>query len=146
MLRSALSRLASPATSAISKRSTSVGWLWKQHHPELPPAEFDKHYVDFFNRTDLDGWMVRKAMTDLQNADVIPEPKIIEAALRACRRVDDHALAVRFLEAIKIKCGPQWMVDKVYPWIIQVWPIVARGLVTEVPSGSDSGTSRAFKV
>ena len=38
----------------------------------------------------------------MQGHDLVPEPKIIIAALRACRRVNDYALAVRLLEAIKV--------------------------------------------
>lgn len=86
---------------------------------EEDPEAFDQKFLDFFNRTDLDGWLVRKGMADLQGSDVIPEPKIIAAALRACRRINDYALAVRFLEAVKLKCGPKKMVDAIYPWLIQ---------------------------
>lgn len=34
--------------------------------------------------------------------DLVPEPKILEAALRACRRLDDLASAIRILEAVKV--------------------------------------------
>ncbi|KAK9498111.1 hypothetical protein O3M35_003990 [Rhynocoris fuscipes] len=56
-------------------------------------------------------------MNDLSGMDLIPEPKVIEAALRACRRVNDYALCVRYLEAIKSKCGPK--VNTIYPYLIQ---------------------------
>lgn len=49
--------------------------------------------------------------------DLVPEPKIITAALKACRRVNDYALAVRFIEAVKEKCGPK--ASEIYPYIIQ---------------------------
>lgn len=49
--------------------------------------------------------------------DLVPEPKIICAALKACRRLNDYALAVRFLESIKDKAGPQ--ANVIYPYIIQ---------------------------
>lgn len=49
--------------------------------------------------------------------DLIPEPKIIEAAFRAARRLNDHSICVRYLEAIKWKA---YIHDKdIYPWIIQ---------------------------
>jgi len=41
-------------------------------------------------------------VNDLQGYDLVPEPKIVIAALKACRRVNDYALAVRFLEALKV--------------------------------------------
>lgn len=34
--------------------------------------------------------------------DLVPEPKIIDAALRACRRLNDFATAVRILEVVKV--------------------------------------------
>ncbi len=37
-----------------------------------------------------------------QGEDMIPEPSTISNALRACRRVNDYALAVRYLEALKV--------------------------------------------
>lgn len=63
-------------------------------------------------------------MTELQNYDVIPEPKIVAAALRACRRVNDFALSVRFLESIKIKCGTKKNVETIYPYILQEVSVV----------------------
>lgn len=56
-------------------------------------------------------------LTALHQHDIIPEPKIIESALRACRRVNDYALAVRFLETLRLKCGKK--VKEIYPWLIQ---------------------------
>jgi cytochrome c oxidase subunit 5a len=49
--------------------------------------------------------------------DSFPEPKIVIAALEACRRVNDHSLAVRYLEALKWKAGSDAKV--IYPWLIQ---------------------------
>lgn len=49
--------------------------------------------------------MLRKRLNDLTNMDLIPEPKIIVAALNACRRLNDFAMAIRYLEALYIKCG-----------------------------------------
>jgi cytochrome c oxidase subunit 5a len=48
---------------------------------------------------------------------LVPEPKILTAALKACRRVNDYALAVRILEAVKDKCGGR--VNEIYPYLIQ---------------------------
>lgn len=56
-------------------------------------------------------------MNDLCGMDLVPEPKIIVAALKACRRVNDYALAVRFIEAVKDKCGNR--VNEIYPYVIQ---------------------------
>jgi len=71
-------------------------------HTQETDEEFDIRYERFFSRPDIDGWEVRKAMNDLQGYDLVPEPKIVIAAMKACRRVNDYALAVRFLEAVKV--------------------------------------------
>lgn len=90
--------------------------LMSQHSTETD-EEFDRRYEAYFNRQDIDGWEIRKAMNDLAGMDLVPEPKIISAALRACRRVSDFALAVRFLEAVQSKCGGR--VKEIYPYILQ---------------------------
>lgn len=56
-------------------------------------------------------------MNDLLGLDFVPEPPMIVAVLNACRRVNDYAIAVRFLEGVKDKCGGR--VLEIYPWIIQ---------------------------
>ncbi|KAH1006774.1 hypothetical protein HUJ05_007477 [Dendroctonus ponderosae] len=81
-------------------------------------------YECIFGRDDADGWDVRQAMNDLGGYDSVPEPRIIIAALHACRRLNDYALAVRFLEMVKYKCGPK--LNEIYPYIVQeVGPTVA---------------------
>ena len=57
--------------------------------------EFDRKYVEYFNRPDIDGWEIRKGMADLVAMDLVPEPEIVAAALRACRRVNDFSLTTR---------------------------------------------------
>ena len=56
-------------------------------------------------------------MNDLSGMDLIPEPKIIIAAMKACRRLNDYSLAVRFIEAIRFKCGKK---TEIYDYVIQV--------------------------
>ncbi len=70
---------------------------------EETDAEFDARYEAFFNRKDIDGWEIRKAMHDLNGMDLVPEPAIVAAALRACRRINDYSLTTRILEVVKIK-------------------------------------------
>ncbi|KAJ3636872.1 hypothetical protein MTP99_000376 [Tenebrio molitor] len=74
-------------------------------------------YECFFNREDIDGWDIRQGMNDLLGYDAVPEPPVIIAALHACRRMNDYAMTVRFLEAVKNKCGNQ--VNQIYPYIVQ---------------------------
>lgn len=87
------------------------------HNNTETDEELDARYEEYFNRPDIDGWEIRKAMNDLCGLDLVPDPKIICAALRACRRVNDYSLGVRFLEAVKLKCGSK--VNEIYPYVIQ---------------------------
>ena len=80
-------------------------------------AEFDQRYVDYFNRADIDGWEIRKGMADLVAMDLVPEPEIVAAALRACRRVNDFSLTTRILEVVRIKCGDKEA--EFWPYILQ---------------------------
>uniref|UniRef100_A0A8R1HXC8 Cytochrome c oxidase subunit 5A, mitochondrial n=1 Tax=Caenorhabditis japonica TaxID=281687 RepID=A0A8R1HXC8_CAEJA len=105
-------------TTPVSGHSDDIMEKW-------PADKFDKHFIDYLSRPEIDGWEVRKAFTELHDYDVIPDPKVVEAGLRACRRVNDFALAVRFLEAIKIKCGTQKNRDTIYAYIVkQVEPVL----------------------
>ncbi|XP_050314525.1 cytochrome c oxidase subunit 5A, mitochondrial-like [Anthonomus grandis grandis] len=80
-------------------------------------AQFDQRYQNFFNQPDIDGWDVRRGITELLGHDLVPEPKITISILQACRRVNDLALAIRVLEAVKDKCGGN--VKEIYPWYMQ---------------------------
>ncbi|XP_036601915.1 cytochrome c oxidase subunit 5A, mitochondrial-like [Trichosurus vulpecula] len=101
---------ASPAASAIqSVRCYS-------HGSHETGEEFDARWVTYFSKPDLDAWELRKGMNTLVGYDLVPEPKIIDAALRACRRLNDFASAVRILEVVKDKAGPH---KEIYPYIIQ---------------------------
>jgi len=80
-------------------------------------AEFDQRYVNYFDRADIDGWEIRKGMADLCAMDLVPEPVIVAAALRACRRVNDYSLTTRILETIKVKCGDKE--SEIWPYVKQ---------------------------
>ena len=81
-------------------------------------AEFDARYEAFFNRPDIDGWEIRKAMGDLAGMDLVPEPTIVAAALRACRRINDYSLTTRILEVVKMKCA--YNEKELWPYMMQV--------------------------
>ncbi|XP_030764276.1 cytochrome c oxidase subunit 5A, mitochondrial-like [Sitophilus oryzae] len=99
----------------ISRNIATSQKLASSHSTETD-EQFDQRYENFFNQKDIDGWDIRRGVTDLWGHDLVPEPKILIAALKACRRVNDFALSVRILEAVKDKCGGR---PDIYPWIIQ---------------------------
>jgi len=53
-------------------------------------------------------FMFPKGMNTLIGYDLVPEAKILDSALRACRRLDDLASAVRILEAVKVRLLCAW--------------------------------------
>jgi len=79
--------------------------------------DFDCQYIAYFNRPDIDGWEIRKGMADLAAMDLVPEPQIVAAALRACRRINDFSLTTRILEVVKIKCGDKE--TQIWPYMLQ---------------------------
>ncbi|GLH01338.1 hypothetical protein R5R35_006995 [Gryllus longicercus] len=120
MFRSAVCRINTVVkgiTIQSAARPLTASQRCMSKHSTETDQEFDQRYETFFNRPDIDGWEIRKAMNDLCGMDLVPEPKIINAALKACRRVSDFALAVRFLEAVKDRCGAK--VKEIYPYILQ---------------------------
>lgn len=118
MLRAAAGRLVGLARGTMGvSRLSAVGAMRHSSHSTESDAEFDARYVAYFNRKDIDGWECRKAMNDLIGMDLVPEPAIIIAGLEACRRLNDYALALRWIEAVKNSCGPH--VNEIYPYLLQ---------------------------
>ena len=69
---------------------------------EETDEQFDARWEAYFNRPEIDDWELRRGLNELHGHDLVPEPKIVAAALRACRRLNDTAMAVRILEAVKV--------------------------------------------
>lgn len=103
-----------PALTSKNQLSTSARLMSRKEETD---EEFDARYEAFFNHPEIDGWQIRRGLNDLHGHDCVPEPPIIIAALKACRRVNDIALAIRALEAIKFKCGPYE--KEFWPYITQ---------------------------
>ena len=55
-------------------------------------------------------------MNELYGHDLVPEPKIVSAALKACRRLNDFAMTVRIFEMVKDKSGGN---QEIYSYIMQ---------------------------
>merc|ERR1712224_405648 len=79
-------------------------------------AEFDARWEAYFKRDDIDDWELRHGLNKLYGEDLVPEPKIINAALHACRRLNDFPTTVRLFEMIKDKSGGDM---EIYNYIIQ---------------------------
>ncbi|CAF4118415.1 unnamed protein product [Rotaria sp. Silwood2] len=86
-------------------------------HNKETDEEFDQRWKAYFERPNIDGWDIRQGINHMNRLDLIPEPEIISACLQACRRVNDHSLAVRYLEAIRYKSNA--VSNQVWPWVLQ---------------------------
>lgn len=117
MLRAAAGQLSQVIRGSFGvSRIVAVQAVRHSSHSTETDAEFDARYEAYFNRADIDGWEARKAMNDLLGMDLVPEPKIVAAGLKACRRLNDYALAIRWLEGVKDSCGPH--VSTIWPYIV----------------------------
>jgi len=124
------------AVRSTAFRPSVVAARQKHDHHETD-EEFDARYVKYLSKPDIDGWEVRKAMNDLQGHDCVPEPKIVIAAMKACRKINDYALAARYLEAVKDKCGPK--VKDIWPYMLkEISPTLKElGILTPEEMGYD---------
>ncbi|KAK1789804.1 hypothetical protein P4O66_015684 [Electrophorus voltai] len=105
MFRAALRLSVSGVRSLTRSRpqcTAPLGSRCYSHGSQETDEEFDARWITYFNKPDIDAWELRKGMNTLIGYDLVPEPKILEAALRACRRLNDLASAVRILEAVKV--------------------------------------------
>ncbi|KAM3186256.1 hypothetical protein ACTXT7_004713 [Hymenolepis weldensis] len=83
---------------------------------EEPYAEFKARFTKAFERPDLDGWWMRRYLQDLHTEDIIPEPDIVRSIYRACRKLNDLALAIRYTESLRHKCDIK---PELFPWLMQ---------------------------
>jgi cytochrome c oxidase subunit 5a len=78
-------------------------------------------------------------MSDLAGMDLVPEPAIVNSALRACRRLNDSALAIRTLEVVKAKCAPNekelwaYMLQEIKPTCDELGILTPEELGYDVP-------------
>merc|ERR1711928_65944 len=108
------------AANAVQKNTSNIlrgtGARTMSHGPVESDAEFDARYEAYFNRPDIDGWEYRKGFGDLAGLDLVPEPAIVAAALRACRRVNDYSLTTRILEVTHFKAVHN---KDIWPYMVQ---------------------------
>uniref|UniRef100_A0A915JHL3 Cytochrome c oxidase subunit 5A, mitochondrial n=1 Tax=Romanomermis culicivorax TaxID=13658 RepID=A0A915JHL3_ROMCU len=117
MLRAFSSKLVSKSGKSLLNNASVSGVRFLHDDKVETPEEFNWRFINFFDNPEIDGWFIRKGLGELQREDVIPEPAIICAAFRACRRVNDLALAIRCMESIRVKCGPKR--SEIWPYLMQ---------------------------
>ena len=81
--------------SAILLRSASG-------HAQESFESFSERYVKFFQEAE-DLFEVQRGLNNCFAHDLVPSTSVVEAALRAARRVNDYATAVRVFEGVREK-------------------------------------------
>jgi len=105
MLATTLRSAARPSL-ALAARVTAPTTIHLRHsssaHSQETFESFSARYTAFFSAAQ-DLFEVQRGLNNCFAHDLVPSPGVIEAALRAARRVDDYATAVRVFEGIKEK-------------------------------------------
>ncbi|KAI9255206.1 cytochrome c oxidase, subunit VA/VI [Phascolomyces articulosus] len=76
--------------------------MYSSAHEEESFESFTERYVKFFDGVE-DLFELQRGLNNAFAYDLVPAPSVIESALRASRRVNDYATAVRIFEGIKEK-------------------------------------------
>ncbi|KAI5867314.1 putative cytochrome c oxidase polypeptide VI mitochondrial precursor [Durotheca rogersii] len=82
--------------------STSVACNSAAAHHEETFEEFTARYESEFEKVQ-DVFELQRNLNNAFAYDLVPSPSVVEAALRAARRVNDFPTAVRIFEGIKAK-------------------------------------------
>ena len=71
-------------------------------HAQETFEAFTTRYVSFFQSVQ-DLFELQRGLNNCFAHDLVPAPEVVEAALRAARRVNDYSTAVRIFEGVKEK-------------------------------------------
>lgn len=71
-------------------------------HEQESFETFNERYVNFFQSAQ-DLFEVQRGLNNCFAHDLVPSPAVVEAALRAARRVNDYSTAVRIFEGVREK-------------------------------------------
>ena len=98
LLASALRARPAAAPARIAPKFTRMS-----SGPEQETFEsFTERYVNFFQSAE-DLFEVQRGLNNCFAHDLVPAPAVVEAAVRAARRVNDFATAVRVFEGVREK-------------------------------------------
>jgi cytochrome c oxidase subunit 5a len=95
VLRARAAALPRTATPVFARYASSA-------HGQETFEQFTERYVSFFGAAE-DLFEVQRGLNNCFSHDLVPAPSVVEAALRAARRVNDYATAVRVFQGISEK-------------------------------------------
>ncbi|KAF8886435.1 COX5A, subunit VA of cytochrome c oxidase [Gymnopilus junonius] len=102
IVSSVLRTAARPSVVARGARAVPFAARASSSHAEETFESFTERYVNFF-KTAEDLFEVQRGLNNCFAHDLVPAPSVVEAAVRAARRVNDYATAVRVFEGVKEK-------------------------------------------
>lgn len=92
-----------PARQQLVTKSFNIAAIRNySEHQEETFEEFSTRYEKEFDEA-YDLFEVQRVLNNCFSYDMVPSPSVVEHALRACRRVNDYATAVRVFEGLKFK-------------------------------------------
>jgi cytochrome c oxidase subunit 5a len=95
-------RLPCNAANPVGTTSTTFTRSSSSSHDQESFESFSARYVAFFQSAE-DLFEVQRGLNNCFAHDLVPSPAVVEAALRAARRVNDYSTAVRVFEGIREK-------------------------------------------
>merc|ERR1711939_655217 len=90
-----------PLTLAASSRIGGAR-LYSSAHDEESYEQFTERYAKFFDSVE-DTFELQRGLNNCFAYDLVPGTPIVEAALKAARRLNDYPTAVRVFEGVKEK-------------------------------------------
>ena len=102
MLSNVLRAAARPSAAARSVRTNLIPLRSASGHAQESFESFSERYVKFFQNAE-DLFEVQRGLNNCFAHDLVPSTAVVEAAIRAARRVNDYATAVRVFEGVKEK-------------------------------------------
>ncbi|KAF9430106.1 Cytochrome c oxidase subunit 6 [Podila epigama] len=90
--------------SVLATRSAVQIRNYSAEHQEESFEHFTERFVKFFDNVD-DLFELQRGLNNAFGYDLVPSTSVIEAALKAARRVNDYPTAVRIFEGLKVKTG-----------------------------------------
>ncbi|KXN86170.1 Cytochrome c oxidase subunit 6, mitochondrial [Leucoagaricus sp. SymC.cos] len=91
-----------PSFVASSARSAPLLIRGAHEHAQESFESFSERYVSFFQNAE-DLFEIQRGLNNCFAHDLVPSTSVVEAAVRAARRVNDYATAIRIFEGVKEK-------------------------------------------
>ncbi|KAL9716736.1 Cytochrome c oxidase subunit 6 [Leucoagaricus gongylophorus] len=102
ILSTVLRAASRPSLFVLTARTTPLLARHASGHAGESFESFSERYVHFFQNAE-DLFEVQRGLNNCFAHDLVPSTTVVEAAVRAARRVNDYATAIRIFEGVKEK-------------------------------------------